>query len=48
MNNGVDFGPDGRLYLAQGSLSGYGAPDQALGLPGRDPALGARSSWPTS
>ena len=32
MNNGVAFGPDGKLYLAQGSLSGYGAPDQAWGF----------------
>jgi glucose/arabinose dehydrogenase len=31
MTNGIDFGPDGRLYIAQGSLSGYGAPDAAWG-----------------
>lgn len=31
MNNGIDFGPDGRLYIAQGSLNGYGAPDSYWG-----------------
>ncbi|HEX8770250.1 MAG TPA: Ig-like domain-containing protein, partial [Acidimicrobiales bacterium] len=32
LNNGIDFGPDGRLYLAQGSTTGYGAPDNFWGL----------------
>ncbi len=27
MNNGITFGPDGNLYLAQGAMTGYGAPD---------------------
>ncbi len=27
MNNGISFGPDGKLYLAQGAMTGYGAPD---------------------
>jgi len=27
MTNSVAFGPDNKLYVAQGSLSGYGAPD---------------------
>jgi glucose/arabinose dehydrogenase len=31
MNNGIAFGPDGKLYIAQGSLSGFGAPDAAWG-----------------
>lgn len=31
MNNGIEFGPDGKLYLAQGSASGYGAPDPVWG-----------------
>ena len=37
MNNGVAFGPDSKLYLAQGSLSGYGAPDQAWGYRAETP-----------
>ena len=37
MNNGIAFGPDGKLYLAQGSLSGYGAPDQAWGFRAETP-----------
>ena len=40
MNNGIAFGPDGKLYLAQGSLSGYGAPDQAWGFRAETTALG--------
>jgi glucose/arabinose dehydrogenase len=31
MTNGIEFGPDNRLYIAQGSLSGYGAPDANWG-----------------
>ena len=31
MNNGIDFGPDGALYLAQGANNGYGAPDPIWG-----------------
>ena len=37
MNNGIAFGPDGKLYLAQGSLSGYGAADQAWGFRAETP-----------
>ena len=37
MNNGIVFGPDGKLYLAQGSLSGYGAADQAWGFRAETP-----------
>ncbi|MEY2405084.1 MAG: hypothetical protein QOD38_2635, partial [Acidimicrobiaceae bacterium] len=31
MNNGLDFGPDGAMYLAQGANNGYGAPDSTWG-----------------
>lgn len=31
LTNGIDFGPDNKLYIAQGSLSGYGAPDANWG-----------------
>ena len=31
MNNGIDFGPDGAMYLAQGANNGYGAPDAIWG-----------------
>lgn len=31
MNNGIDFGPDGKLYLAQGSQTGFGYPDLTWG-----------------
>jgi glucose/arabinose dehydrogenase len=31
LNNGIQFGPDGKLYIAQGSMNGYGAPDAAWG-----------------
>lgn len=31
MNNGIVFGPDGRLYLAQGAMTGFGAPDSYWG-----------------
>lgn len=27
MTNSIEFGPDGKLYIAQGSQSGYGSPD---------------------
>jgi glucose/arabinose dehydrogenase len=37
MNNGIVFGPDGKLYLAQGSLSGYGGPDQSWGFRAETP-----------
>ena len=40
MNNGIAFGPDGKLYLAQGSISGYGAPDQNWGFRAETPAVG--------
>jgi glucose/arabinose dehydrogenase len=32
MNNGVRFGPDGKLYIAQGATTGYGAPDIYWGM----------------
>ena len=31
MTNGITFGPDGKLYIAQGSVTGYGAPDEYWG-----------------
>jgi glucose/arabinose dehydrogenase len=31
MNNGIHFGPDGKLYIAQGAMTGYGAPDAYWG-----------------
>ena len=30
-NNAIHFGPDGRLYIAQGAMTGYGAPDPYWG-----------------
>jgi glucose/arabinose dehydrogenase len=39
MNNGIVFGPDGRLYIAQGAMSGYG---------GADPNWGFRAETPLS
>ena len=30
-NNAIHFGPDGRLYIAQGAMTGYGAPDAYWG-----------------
>lgn len=37
MTNGIDFGPDGRLYIAQGSMTDYGAADAASGERGETP-----------
>jgi len=37
MNNGIVFGPDGRLYLAQGAMNGYGGPDQNWGYRAETP-----------
>jgi len=39
MNNGIVFGPDGKLYIAQGAMSGYG---------GADPNWGFRAETPLS
>ncbi|MBA2625410.1 MAG: PQQ-dependent sugar dehydrogenase [Acidimicrobiia bacterium] len=41
MTNGIDFGPDGRLYVAQGSNNGYGAPTSGWGNRAEDPLSGA-------
>jgi glucose/arabinose dehydrogenase len=41
MNNGMDFGPDGALYLAQGAENGYGLPDPIWGNRGEDPLSAA-------
>ncbi|MDP9403020.1 MAG: Ig-like domain-containing protein [Actinomycetota bacterium] len=41
MNNGIDFGPDGRLYVNVGSLSGYGAPDKHWGFRAETPLSAA-------
>jgi glucose/arabinose dehydrogenase len=32
MNNGIVFGPDGKLYIAQGAMNGYGGSDQNWGF----------------
>ncbi len=32
MNNGIDFGSNGHLYINVGSLNGYGAPDRYWGF----------------
>ena len=37
MNNGIVFGPDGKLYIAQGSLSGFGGPDPNWGFRAETP-----------
>jgi glucose/arabinose dehydrogenase len=37
MNNGIVFGPDGKLYIAQGSLSGFGGPDSSWGFRAETP-----------
>jgi hypothetical protein len=31
MNNAIHFGPDGKLYVAQAAMTGYGAPDTTGG-----------------
>lgn len=41
MTNGIDFGPDGRLYIAQGALTEYGAPDADSGLRAETPLSGS-------
>jgi glucose/arabinose dehydrogenase len=41
MNNGVDFAPDGALYLAQGANNGYGSPDAIWGNRSEDPLTAA-------
>lgn len=41
MNNGIVFGPDNRLYIAQGSLSGFGAPDAGWGYRAETPLSAA-------
>jgi glucose/arabinose dehydrogenase len=41
MNNGIDFGPDGAMYLGQGANSGYGAPDAIWGNRSEDPLSAA-------
>lgn len=41
MNNGIAFGPDGALYLAQGANNGYGAADAIWGNRQEDPLTAA-------
>src|SRR4029078_7968902 len=41
MTNGIDFGPDGRLYIAQGATTGYGLPDDYWGPRGEEPLTAA-------
>jgi glucose/arabinose dehydrogenase len=41
MNNGIAFGPDGALYLAQGAENGYGSPDAIWGNRSEDPLSAA-------
>ncbi|MDX6245078.1 MAG: hypothetical protein QOE76_2801, partial [Frankiales bacterium] len=37
MTNGIAFGPDGKLYIAQGANTAYGAPDTYWGTRGEAP-----------
>jgi Bacterial Ig-like domain/Glucose / Sorbosone dehydrogenase len=37
MTNGIAFGPDGKLYIAQGANTAYGAPDSYWGPRGEAP-----------
>jgi glucose/arabinose dehydrogenase len=39
--NSIRFGPDGKLYIAQGANNGYGAPDAAWGNRAEDPLSAA-------
>ncbi|MBA2625364.1 MAG: Ig-like domain-containing protein [Acidimicrobiia bacterium] len=41
MTNGLDFGPDGRLYVAQGSNNGYGGAESGWGRREEDPLSAA-------
>lgn len=41
MNNGIDFGPDGKLYIAEGANNGYGSPDAIWGNRAEDPLTAA-------
>jgi glucose/arabinose dehydrogenase len=41
MTNSIVFGPDERLYIAQGSMNGYGAPDSFWGFRAETPLSGA-------
>lgn len=41
MTNGIAFGPDGKLYIAQGANTAYGAPDPYWGTRGESPLSAA-------
>ncbi len=41
MNNGIEFGADGKLYIAQGANNGFGAPDAIWGNRAEDPLSAA-------
>jgi fibronectin type 3 domain-containing protein len=41
LTNQIDFGPDGKLYFSQGSMTAMGAPDNAWGLRGEHLLAGA-------